>query len=77
MVKRLSSLQTTGWGEKRDKKDRSKVYTVKGVFNYGKWIRLANPISGEKDIDVDIKEQIINRKKIRYVKTRLKRKLKN
>lgn len=56
LVKRLSLLQTTGWGEKRDKKDRSTVYTVKGVFNYGEWIRLANPIPGEDDINVDIND---------------------
>lgn len=56
LIKRPSSLQTTGWGDKIYKKDRSKVYTVKGVFNYGKWIRLENPIPGEKDINIDIKD---------------------
>ncbi len=56
LIKRRSDIQTTGWGYKRDKKDRSTVYTVKGVFNYGKWIRLANPIPGEDDISVDIKD---------------------
>lgn len=54
LVKRLSLIQTTGWGDKRDKKDRLTVYTVKGVFNYGEYIRLANPISGEKDVDIKI-----------------------
>ncbi len=56
LVKRLSLIQTTGWGDKRDKKDRSTVYTVKGVFNYGEWIRLANLIPGEKDIDTKIND---------------------
>lgn len=56
LVKRRSSFQTTGWGDKIDKKDRSMIYTVKGVFNYGEYIRLANPISDEKDIDVLIED---------------------
>jgi len=56
LIKRRSDIQTTGWGEKRDKKDRSMMYTVKGIFNYGKWIRLANPISGEKDIYIPIED---------------------
>ena len=51
LVKRKSDIQTTGWGEKRDKKDISMTYTVKGVFNYGEYIRLANR---EKDIDIKI-----------------------
>ncbi len=34
----------------------STTYTVKGVFNYEKWIRLENPIPGEKDINIDIKD---------------------
>jgi 5-methylcytosine-specific restriction endonuclease McrA len=52
LIKRRSLLTTTGWGEKRDKKDRSQVFTVKGIFNLGKWIRLENPIQGEKDINI-------------------------
>lgn len=56
LIKRKSDIQTTGWGEKRDKKDRSMTYTVKGVFNYGEYIRLANPIQGEKDIDIHIED---------------------
>lgn len=54
LIKRLSLLSTTGWGIKREKKDRSKVFTVKGVFNLGEWIRLENPILGEKDISIKI-----------------------
>lgn len=53
LVIRRSSLQTTGWGEKIKKKDIV-IYTVKGVFNYGKSIRLTNPIPGEKDINANI-----------------------
>jgi len=53
LVIRRSSFQTTGWGDKINKKDRV-IYTVKGVFNYGESIRLANPISGEKDINTNI-----------------------
>ncbi len=55
-VKRISSLQTTGWGEGVGKKVRSLVYTVKGVFNYGEWIRLKNPIPGGKDLNVSTKD---------------------
>ena len=52
LVKRRSDIQTTGWGEKRNKKDISMTYTVKGVSSYGERIRLANPILGEDDIDI-------------------------
>ncbi len=53
LVKRTSLLQTTGWGEGVGKKVRSTVYVVKGMFNYGEWIRLKNPIQGENDIDIN------------------------
>lgn len=33
----------------------ARVCVVKGVFNYGEWIRLVNPIPGEKDISTNIK----------------------
>jgi len=56
LVKRVSSLQTTGWGEGVGKKVRSVVYVVKGMFNYGEWIRLKNPIPGEKDIDINVSD---------------------
>lgn len=49
LIKRKSLLQTTGWGEKLDNKIRKSIYTVKGVFNYGEYIRLNN---GEKDINI-------------------------
>lgn len=52
LVKRLSLFQTTGWGEGVSKKDRIAVYTVKGVFNYGEWIRLVNHTPGEDDINI-------------------------
>lgn len=51
LVKRLSLLQTTGWGETVNKKTRTSVYTVKGIFNYGEWIRLNN-IQGAKDFNI-------------------------
>jgi len=54
LIKRRSLLSTSGWGEKRDKKDTSQIFTVKGVFNLGKWLRLENPIIGEKDISIKI-----------------------
>jgi hypothetical protein len=53
LVKRISLLQTTGWGEGVGKKTRSAVYVVKGMFNYGEWIRLKNPIIGEDDININ------------------------
>jgi len=53
LVKRASLLQTTGWGEGVCKKVRSAIYVVKGMFNYGEWIRLKNPIVGEKDISIN------------------------
>jgi len=55
LITRKSSLQTTGWGEKANKKDII-IYIVKGVFNYGKWIRLSNPILGEEDININIED---------------------
>ncbi len=33
----------------------ARVCVVKGIFNYGEWIRLVNPIPGEKDISTNIK----------------------
>lgn len=45
LIKRKSLLQTTGWGEKVDNKIRKSIYTVKGIFNYGEWIRLENNIN--------------------------------
>ncbi len=49
LIKRKSLLQTTGWGEKVDNKTRKTIYAVKGVFNYGEYIRLNN---GKKDINI-------------------------
>jgi anti-sigma28 factor (negative regulator of flagellin synthesis) len=49
LIKRTSVLQTTGWGENIDNKIRKTLYTVKGIFNYGEYIRLNN---GEKDINI-------------------------
>lgn len=54
LIKRRSSFQTAGWGDKIDKKERSKVYTVKGVSNYGEYIRLSNINTKEKEINVKI-----------------------
>lgn len=55
LVIKRSSIQTTGWGDKINRRNVD-VYTVKGVFNYGKSIRLKNPIVGEDDINMNIKE---------------------
>jgi 5-methylcytosine-specific restriction endonuclease McrA len=53
LVKRVSLLQTTGWGEGVGKKVGSTVYIVKGMFNYGERIRLKNPIAEEDDININ------------------------
>ena len=47
------TIEDGGWGEKINKKDRV-IYTSRGVFNYGKSIRLKNPILGEKDLSPNI-----------------------
>jgi len=39
----------------KDNNTEAHVCVVKGVFNYGEWIRLVNPIPGEKDISTNIK----------------------
>ncbi len=51
-VKKKTLSKNMGWDD-AIVRDRT-VYTVKGVFNYGEYIRLANPIQGEKDIDIKI-----------------------
>ena len=38
-----------------DDKNNKKTCIVKGIFNYGSYIRLVNPIPGEKDISTNIK----------------------
>ncbi len=58
IVVKQSSIQQTGWEDKLIKKDKI-VYSSKGVFNYGKWIRLENPIQGEKDLNLNIKDVIL------------------
>ncbi len=50
LVKKVILSRSMGWNDELIK-DRT-VYTVKGVFNYGDWIRLTNPIPGEKDINM-------------------------
>lgn len=50
LVKKVILSRNMGW-DKEMIKDKM-VYTVKGVFNYGEWVRLANPIPDEKDINI-------------------------
>ncbi len=52
LIKKKTLSKNMGWDD-AIVRDRT-VYTVKGVFNYGEYIRLANPIQGEKDIDIKI-----------------------
>lgn len=56
LVKMKSSFQTTGWGDIVSKKNRTATYIVKGVFSYGKRIRLVNRVAEEKDIDIKIND---------------------
>jgi len=55
VIKRKPLLQESGWGDKINRRN-VEIYTVKGVFNYGKSVRLKNPIAGGNDINVNIKE---------------------
>ncbi len=50
LVKKTILSRTMGWDDTLIK-DKT-VYTVKGVFNYGDWVRLTNPIPGEEDINI-------------------------
>jgi hypothetical protein len=59
LIKKQLSSSMTAWGELMNKKDRKTVYTVKGVFNYGEYIRLSNPIQGENDLNIKIKDMNI------------------
>lgn len=54
LIKKQLSSSMTAWGELTNKKDRKTVYTVKGVFNYGEYIRLSNPVQGENDLNIKI-----------------------
>ena len=60
LVKRISLLQTTGWGEGISKNVRSTVYVIKGVFNYGEWVRLKNPIPVNNSKMLSEKDTSIN-----------------
>lgn len=59
LIKKQLSSSMTAWGELMNKKDRKTAYTVKGVFNYGEYIRLSNPIQGENDLNIKIKDMNI------------------
>ena len=50
LVKKVILSRSMGWNDELIK-DRT-VYTVKGVFNYGDWVRLTNPIPEEKGINI-------------------------
>ncbi len=68
LVKRISSLQTTAWGEGVGKKVRSAVYVIKGVFNYGEWIRLKNPIPVNNSKLLSEKDTSINASDVKICK---------
>lgn len=55
LVVKRTSIQPSIWSDKVNRRN-IQVYIVKGVFNYGKSIRLINPIIGEDDININIKE---------------------
>ena len=50
LVKKVILSRNMGWDDGLIK-DKT-VYTIKGVFNYGDWVRLVNPIPDENDINI-------------------------